>query len=626
MENELLLALTETAMTRTLPQDVILEALQAALVSAYRREKNASASQAVEARIDTKTGRARLFVEKEVVEEVEFPDTEVSLEKARFYNPEVDIGETVLVQVEGTTKKFDRIAAQNAKQVILQKIREAERDALYKEFVVHEGDIMAATVQNVTPTHVALSLGRAEAKMPRAQQIPGEFYRQHEKVRVYVVEVKKTNKGPEIICSRGHRDMLRRLLEYEVPEIYNGQVEIKSIAREAGFRSKVAVAALQDGIDPVGACVGQRGNRIQNIVNELHNEKIDVIEWRNDARSFITEALRPARVTGVYLDEDIHTGRTAVVIVPDDQLSLAIGREGQNARLAAKLTGWRIDIKSVTETVQSALDNIDLPPLSDLLRTHGALVEDVRRITDKKLNNRTVMPEEFTTLGRFADVVERLLLVEREETRRAETAQMEAVRSTLPEELFHVPLNVLDLSDDLIDSLSPLGSVGAVMLAMLVDEERLRKLIGKNSQQQMSHIQSALDELVENVTDFSTLIPGRESDDEREESESVMTLVIDPRQEVNAADVLREETDPEAVRDAFGNFAPARSKPVETKAADVDEEDDDDLLALDDAGKKDKNARTKRRQLVFDEKTGEVVSKRKRKGNRNRNDWGSDEF
>lgn len=359
-------------------------------------------------------------------------------------------------------------------------------------------------------------------------------------------------------------------------------------------------------------------------MNELHNEKIDVIEWRSDSRSFITEALRPARVTGVYLDEDIHTGRTAVVIVPDDQLSLAIGREGQNARLAAKLTGWRIDIKSVTETVQSALDNIDLPPLSDLLRTHGALVEDVRRITDKKLNNRTVMPEEFTTLGRFADVVERLLLVEREDARRAETAQMEAVRSTLPEELFHVPLTVLDLSDDLINSLSPLGSVGAVMLAMLVDEERLRKLIGKNSGQQMGHIQSALDDLVETVSDFSTLIPGRELDDDREDDEPVMAAVIDPRQEVNVSDVLREETDPEVVRDAFG--APIRSKPVEVKAVDVDDDEEGDLNALDDAGKKDKNARTKRRQLVFDEKTGEVVSKRKRKGNRNRNDWGSDEF
>ncbi len=626
MENELLLALTETAMTRTLPQDVILEALQAALVSAYRREKNASASQAVEARIDTKTGRARLFVEKEVVEAVEFPDTEVSLEKARFYNPEAQNGDTVMVQVEGTTKKFDRIAAQNAKQVILQKIREAERDALYKEFVVHEGDIMAATVQNVTPTHVALSLGRAEAKMPRAQQIPGEFYRQHEKIRVYVVEVKRTNKGPEIICSRGHRDMLRRLLEYEVPEIYNSQVEIKSIAREAGFRSKVAVSALQEGIDPVGACVGQRGNRIQNIVNELHNEKIDVIEWRSDARSFITEALRPARVTGVYLDEDIHTGRTAVVIVPDDQLSLAIGREGQNARLAAKLTGWRIDIKSVTETVQSALDNIDLPPLSDLLRTHGALVDDTRRIMEKKLNNRTVMPEEYTILGRFADVVERLLLIEREDTRRAEVAQVEAVRSTLPEELFHVPISVLDLPDDLEDSLSPLGSVGAVMLAMLVDEDRLRKLIGKNSAQQLGVIQSVLDELVDTVTDFSTLIP--HDADDRADVQLTIAPVADPRHEAEAHAVLRDEADAESTRDAFGNAAPTRVKPpVEVKAGEAEEEfdEDGDVIALD-GTKKDKNARTKRRQLVFDEKTGEVVSKRKRKGNRNRNDWGSDDF
>lgn len=624
-QNELLLALAETAATRTLPQDVILEALQAALVSAYRREKGAGASQAVEARIDIKTGRIRLFVEKEVVDAVEFPDTEITLESARFYNPEAQSGDLVMARVEGTTKKFDRIAAQNAKQVILQKIREAERDALYKEFLVHEGDIMAATVQNVTQTHVALSLGRAEAKMPRAQQIPGEYYRQHEKIRVYVVEVKRTNKGPEIICSRGHRDMLRRLLEYEVPEIYNGQVEIRSIAREAGFRSKVAVAALQDGIDPVGACVGQRGNRIQNIVNELHNEKIDVIEWRSDSRAFITEALRPARVTGVYLDEDIHTGRTAVVIVPEDQLSLAIGREGQNARLAAKLTGWRIDIKSVTETVQSALDNIDLPPLSDLVRTHGPLVEESRRIIEKKVNGRTVQPEEFTTLGRFADVVERLLLVAREETRRAEMAQLQAVKSTLPEELFHVPLNVLDsLSDDLRDSLSPLGSVGAVMLAMLADEERLRKLIGKNAHHHMDTLQNALDDLVDRVSDFSTLIPGSAAPAPEAAPEPVAPIVDLSRTDTRLPDLAANEEE----RDAFGSYppSPARGKPqIETRAAEEEDEDEDGVV-LDEAGKKDKKARDKKRQLVFDENTGEVVSKRRRKGNRNRGDWNNDEF
>ena len=293
--------------------------------------------------------------------EVQDNRTEVELEKARYFNPEANYGDMVMVQAEGTTKQFGRIAAQTAKQVILQKIREAERNSLYDEFIEREGDLVHGTVQSVNASMVTLGLGRAEAILPRAQQIPGEKYKPHEKLRAYVLEVKKTNRGPQIVVSRSHRSMLRRLLEYEVPEIYNGQVEIKNIAREAGYRSKVAVAALQEGIDPVGACVGMRGIRIQNIVKELHEEKIDVIEWNPNQEIFIAKALSPARVSGVYLEDDPDIGRTAVVIVPDDQLSLAIGREGQNARLAAKLTGWRIDIKSVTEAVQEAVENIERP-------------------------------------------------------------------------------------------------------------------------------------------------------------------------------------------------------------------------------------------------------------------------
>jgi N utilization substance protein A len=279
MRSEFEVAFNEISELRALPRDVVLEALRTALISAYRRDANASAAQSVEVEIDPNTGRARIFVEKEVVDSVLNPNTEVDLEKARYYNPESNIGDTVMVQVEGTTKKFGRIAAQTAKQVILQKIREAERNVLYEEYIEREGDLINGTVQSVNPSMVTLSLGRAEAIMPRAHQIPGEKYKPHDKLRTYVLEVKRSNRGPQIIVSRGHRNMLRRLLEYEVPEIYNGQVEIKNIAREAGYRSKVAVAALQEGIDPVGACVGMRGMRIQNIVKELHDEKIDVIEW-----------------------------------------------------------------------------------------------------------------------------------------------------------------------------------------------------------------------------------------------------------------------------------------------------------------------------------------------------------
>jgi transcription termination/antitermination protein NusA len=253
MRSEFEVAFNEISELRALPREVVLEALQTALVSAYRRDAGASAAQRVEAIIDPNTGRPKIFVEKEVVDSVESPNTEVDLEKARYYEPNAQLGDMVMVQVQGTTKKFGRIAAQTAKQVILQKIREAERTALYDEYADREGDLITGTVQSTNAQMVTLSLGRAEAILPRAQQIPGERYKPHDKVRTYVLEVKKTNRGPQIIVSRSHKHMLRRLLEYEVPEIYNGQVEIKNIAREAGYRSKVAVAALQEGIDPVGA-------------------------------------------------------------------------------------------------------------------------------------------------------------------------------------------------------------------------------------------------------------------------------------------------------------------------------------------------------------------------------------
>ncbi len=475
MSNELKTAFNEIEMMRALPSEIVLEALQSALVSAYRKDTGASAAQAIEAEIDPGTGRAKVFVEKEVVDDVFSESTEVTLERARFFNPEAEINDVVMVQVDYSTRSFGRIAAQTAKQVILQKIREAERNSLYDEFINREGDLITGTVQSVNSRKVTLSLGRAEADLPRAQQIPGERYRTHEKIRVYVVEVVKSNRGPQILVSRGHRNMLRRLLEYEVPEIYNGQVEIKNIAREAGHRSKVAVAALQDGIDPVGACVGMRGIRIQNIVKELHNEKIDVIEWNTDAVVFISKALSPARVTGVYLDDDPIDGKTAVVLVPDDQLSLAIGREGQNARLAAKLTGWRIDIKSVAETVQNALDELASEPLNALTEGFADLIAESMRIMEKKKHDLAIMPEEYKSLGRFADAVEQLLQEKRDAAREMYLQKREAIRATLPPKLFELPLDVLAVSQEMLDILEPFENIGEVMLTNLANEEAVRR-------------------------------------------------------------------------------------------------------------------------------------------------------
>ena len=353
MKKEFALAFAEVLEDKQLPQEIVVEALEAAMVSAYRKTVNASSAQQIQAKFDLETGEVQIFAEKEVVDDVQDERTEVTLEEALKYEPDTEIGNIVIV--ESTPEDFGRVAAQTARQVIQQRIREAERDAQFEHFQHLAGEVVNGVVQAVNSGGITLGLDRkAEGIMPRSQQIRGERFRVHDRVRALLLEVKNTPRGPQLVLSRAHKNFLRRLLEDEVPEIYHGLVEIRSIAREPGYRSKVAVSAMQPGIDPVGACVGIRGVRIQAIVRELNDEKIDVIEWNPDPSAFIAKALSPARVTGVYLDESNET-KTATVVVPEDQLSLAIGRDGQNARLAAKLTSWRIDIKSLPEAASDAL-------------------------------------------------------------------------------------------------------------------------------------------------------------------------------------------------------------------------------------------------------------------------------
>jgi N utilization substance protein A len=349
MKNDLLTAMTQLAAEKGLTRDDVREALEAAIVSAYKRDHDGAN---VIARLDPASGEARVYVLKRVVETVSDPRTEISLEEARAIRPDAQLGTEVEVEVRKVTPQdFGRIGAQTAKQVILQRLREKERENVYNEYIDRQGDIIVGTVQRVDSRGVILDLGRAEALMPPQEQIPTERYRPGQRLRVYVLEVNKTQKGPQIIVSRAHRDFLKRLFELEVPEIFAGTVELKAIAREPGSRSKVAVYARQEGLDPVGACVGVRGTRIMNIVNELGGEKIDVVRWHADPAVFVANALSPAQVLSVDIDE---ATRTALVIVPEKQLSLAIGKDGQNARLAAKLTGWRIDIKSDTAARQEA--------------------------------------------------------------------------------------------------------------------------------------------------------------------------------------------------------------------------------------------------------------------------------
>jgi transcription termination/antitermination protein NusA len=340
---ELIKAIRQLEEEKGLGTDVLVEAIEAALLSAYKKNFG-SAAQNIRVEVDRETGEQHVYSVRTIVEAVTDPNTEVPLAEARTWDPESQVGD--IVEVEVTPKDFGRIAAQTAKQVIVQRIREAERDMVYKEFRDREGDIVTGTVQRVERRNVYMDLGRIEAVLPPTEQAQREGYRQNDRVKAYVVEVKQGNRGPQIVVSRTHPGLLKRLFELEVPEIYEGIVEIKAIAREAGARSKVAVVSRDRNVDAVGACVGPKGSRVQSIVDELRGEKIDIVPWAGDPAAFVASALSPAKVIRVEVTEET---KTALVIVPDNQLSLAIGREGQNARLAAKLTGWRIDIKSESQ-------------------------------------------------------------------------------------------------------------------------------------------------------------------------------------------------------------------------------------------------------------------------------------
>ncbi len=345
MKSDFLIALTQLAAERHLPREQVLLAIELAYASAFKKD-NPELEQNITVKLNPNTGEVAVYALKTVVETVEDSSREISLADAQGTKQTAELGDEV-AEAEPMPHNASRIAAQTAKQVVLQRLREAERELLYQEFFQHESDIISGVIEQTDSGRaITLDLGRAQAVLPYEEQVPTERYRKGQRTKVYVVSVRNGPKGPEIIVSRSHRNMLKRLFEIEVPEVYNGVVEIKAIAREAGFRSKVAVTATQPGIDPVGSCIGIRGNRIQSIVNELQGEKIDVVSWDKDPTVFITKALSPSAPTHVELSLD---DLTATVVVPDRQLSLAIGREGQNTRLAARLTGWRLDIKGLTE-------------------------------------------------------------------------------------------------------------------------------------------------------------------------------------------------------------------------------------------------------------------------------------
>jgi len=355
MSAELIHALNQLEKEKGINKDVILEAIEAALISAYKR--NFGSSQNVKVTMDRENGDIKVYASKKVVDRVENSMLEINIEEARKYNKLVDTED--FVDIEVTPRTFGRIAAMTAKQVVMQRIKEAERGIIFDEFNNKESDIVTGIVQRVERKNVVVDLGKTEAVIPPTEQTPNEEYGFNERIKAYVIEVKKTTKGPQVILSRTHPGLIKRLFELEVPEIHDGTVEIKSISREAGSRTKIAVFSKVENVDPVGACVGQKGARVQAVVDELRGEKIDIIKWDSDPGEYISSSLSPAKVIRVDVSEEEKSAR---VIVPDFQLSLAIGKEGQNARLAARLTGWKIDIKSESQlraTIEKELLNYD---------------------------------------------------------------------------------------------------------------------------------------------------------------------------------------------------------------------------------------------------------------------------
>ena len=342
MKTELKAAITQLSAERNLPKEIVLSALESALASAYKKSMSAL-EQDVAVKVDPESGEINFYVQKAIVESVTNPNREISIKEARKLRATAQLGD--VINIECTPKNIGRIAVQAAKQVVLQRLREAEHRIVYEEFTDREGKVVSGTIQFTEAKRIYVRLNRIEAILPADEQVPSEHYYRGQRLKFYLVEMSQRDKEPQIIVSRSHPNLIRGLFELEIPEVHNGIVELKALAREAGHRTKVAVATMQENVDPVGSCLGPRGIRLQSIINELNGEKIDVIQWHPDPAVFIANALSPAQVANIKTDEQTNT---ATVVVPDKQLSLAIGKEGQNARLAAKLTGWRIDIKSVS--------------------------------------------------------------------------------------------------------------------------------------------------------------------------------------------------------------------------------------------------------------------------------------
>ncbi len=568
MKTEFALAFKQVLNEKNLPEEIIVEAIQDAMVSAYRRSVNASSAQKVEAEIDLETGDVVVFVEKEVVEDIQDDRTEVLIEEARKVNPDTELGD--LEMVESTPEDFGRVAAQTARQVIQQRIRQAERLAQYEYYNEKIGEVVTGVIQAVHRHELTIGLNiNAEGKMPRNQQIAKEYYRVHDRIRALLLDVEETTREPRIILSRGHRDFLRRLLENEVPEIYQGLVEIRSIAREAGYRSKVAVSALKPGVDPVGACVGIRGVRIQAIVRELSDEKIDVIEWNPNTEEFIGKALSPARVLSVFLNKESDGMPTATVVVPEDQLSLAIGRNGQNARLAAKLSGWRIDIKGLFEAVSDTLFKIqDNPKYAQFQDLEASTIPRIEAVMAKKAEGRPISPEEYRELHNFNNRIESGLIKERQEVSKQQQARIHAAKAAVPDDAYDLPIMTLGLPTKVENLLNEADftNVGELAYRLLLVPEMINDIDGIGPAS-IKQIESALEVMIS----YQPL---------SEEYDIVEEIVLDEEstgkdeeEDLAEGDGEKEETPAESTAEDEGESEPEEPSAEGTVEEDVTVED-----------------------------------------------------
>ena len=631
MKNEFVLAFNEVLEEKGLPKETILEALAHALVSAYRKSMNVSSAQEVKAIIDLDKGEFGILAEKEVVEEVENDLTEVTLEIARQFDPDANLGD--LVMVDSTPEDFGRVAAQNARQVIQEKIRQAEYAAQIEYYEKQLGEIISGIVQATNSQGMTIGLElNAEGTMPRKEMIPFERFRIHDRVRALVAEIKETGRGPQIILSRTHRDFLRRLLENEVPEIFHGVVEIRSIAREPGHRAKVAVSTSQQGIDPVGACVGQRGVRIQAIVRELHDEKIDVIEWNPDPTAFIAKAISPARVNGVYLKESVDGSRNALVVVPEDQLSLAIGRDGQNARLAAKLTGWRIDIKSLPESISDwlfALQN--KPELKEMAEEEKEAVAQAEDIMARKADGRVINPEEYDFLTKFNDRLEKYATRKHQAEFEKQQKLRDEAMETIPPAAFEMDLSGTGLQANILEALVEAGydTAGKLVLTSKLNPDALLEVNGFGPK------------ALERVAEFAEVLPELIPEPVEEEEPVVEQPVEElPVEEVEIAAEVQEEATPETGQPEAPEAQveePAAAESVESTAEEgeeelsfdemfvvkpevfePEEESEDEEESSEEGettdGKKKRKKKVKRfRELEYDPERDVVVAKKKHK-------------